>query len=71
MRINHSTQDNPKVESYANYILYAILIGVFFYFFLNIVVDLGIVLFQLGVKYYWASILIVLVIIFLKRKKKK
>ena len=69
MRINSTDGYKWYKSPIMEYVLYAIIIAFFVYFFLNILVRLSIILFKIGIQYWYVSIGLILVIAFLKRRR--
>jgi len=63
--------DREKKKSYSIYFIYAILLAIFSFFFLNILFKLGLVLLKIIIRYWWACLVIFLIFLFFKKRGKK
>jgi len=68
MKINSMNSIGGKKDSYLKYILLAILAGIVFYFFFNLVVKLIVFVVGFLIKHWLGSLVAVLAILFLKKK---
>lgn len=71
MKFNSMNKENDKKTDYSKYIIIAIASAFVGYFFLNIVGNLLVLSVKVIVKYWWAAILVFLVLLIIKFKAKK
>ena len=69
MKINSTDGYKWYKSPIMEYVLYAIIIAFFVYFFLNVLFQLLIILVKIGIQYWYVSIGLILVIAFLKRRR--
>ena len=67
MRVNTMARDNERKFDYSKWMMYAIVSAFVCYLFLDILVKILIVVFGLLVKYWWATLILFLVVVFIRR----
>ncbi len=73
IRFNSMTKYNERPSRLPEFVLYALMLAVFSYFFLNVTFRVGVILVKLAIEYWWASIILLFLFIIIRkfRGKKK
>lgn len=71
MRFNSMTRDNDRKKDNSKYFMYAIVLAFFAWVFLNIIFKVGVVLLKNIIRYWWAVLIALVVILFLRKRGKK
>ena len=71
MRFNSTVRDNDRKKDNSIYIMYAVLLAILSFFVLNVAFDVAVIIFKLALNYWWAVLILGLLILFFKKKRAK
>lgn len=71
MRFNSMIRDNDRKDDNTKYIMYAVLFAIISFFVLNIAFDVAAVVLTLALKYWWAVLIAVIILLFLRKRGRK
>lgn len=71
MRFNSMTRDNDRKTDYLKYIFYAVAFAVASFFVLNVAFGVLVIALNLALAYWWAVIILVLLMLFVKKRGRK
>jgi len=64
-------RDNDRKKDNSKYIMYAVGFAILSFFVLNVAFDIGVIIFTMALKYWWAVLIATLIILFLRRRGRK
>ena len=71
MRFNSTVRDNDRKEDNTKYIMYAVLFAIVSFFVLNIAFDVAVVVLTLALRYWWAVLIVGIILLFLRKRGRK
>lgn len=71
IRFNSMSKYNERPSRLPEFVLYAVMLAVFSFFFLNVAFMVGVVLVKLIIKYWYVAMILLFILIIIKKFKRK
>ncbi len=71
MRFNSMVRDNERKKDNSKYFMYAVVFAIISFFVLNVAFDIAVIVLKLALNYWWAVLIGVLILLFLRKRGRK